>query len=233
MARRKQWLIVLPVLTGVALFVMLHIPDGAIAEPEFSVVFAKLLPLSTDPAATLRELGRPESDLAFQGWQAYSPGSPLSDPAYRSQFCRDVSTAKLVAFYLRHPGMAYQILKSDFTAYAPDIPVGNFGTMRRADYPEPVFRAKGLRLWSTIRAQACLWAPWTIPLLYLAALGFSLRRSEFPLVLMASLIGLLAYATGSLGDATETSRHIVVYQEATDMLIVCFSWIGLTSRITS
>jgi hypothetical protein len=224
---RTLWLITPAALLLAAWSMVLRVPAGAIVESEFSLVFSKLLPLSKEPASVLSELGRPSSDLAYNHMHAYSPGSPLGDPVYRAAFGRDITTAGLLLFYLRHPATAFQISRSDFQLYAPDLPLGNFGTMRRADYPEPVYRAKGLRIWSTLRSQSCLRWPWHILLLYVVAFCIALLRlgrPMGPLLITVSAIGVLSFITGSLGDATETSRHIALYQEATDMVLILFAF---------
>ncbi len=92
------------------------------------------------------ELHRPPAELQYNHTYAYSPGTPLANRQYRAEFSHEVTTRKILAFYVRHPGIGFEILSSDFHLYAPDIPVGNFGTMRRADNQGPVFRANGLRI---------------------------------------------------------------------------------------
>jgi hypothetical protein len=191
----------------------------------FRLVFDKLLPLSQRPEQVLRELHRPSAELQYNHTYAYSPGTHLANRQYRAEFSHEVTTRKILAFYVRHPGIGFEILSSDFHLYAPDIPVGNFGTMRRADNPEPVFRANGLRIWSTLRGWSCLRWPWHIPPLYLAVglYGFFCRNrlsGMWLLGLTLCTVGCLSFAISSLGDAEETSRHIVLFQEATDMLFV-------------
>jgi hypothetical protein len=222
---RIAWLATPAVLLAGAYFMISRTPVEYQAEPLFSLVFDKLLPRSQRPEQVLLELHRPPAELQYNHTHAYSPGTPLADRQYRAEFSHDVTTRKILAFYLHHPGIGFEILSSDFHSYAPDIPVGNFGTMRRVDNPEPVFRANGLRIWSTFRSWSCLRWPWHIPLLYLAVglYGF-FGRNRFSgmwlLGLTICTIGCLSFAIGSLGDAEETSRHIVLFQEATDMLFV-------------
>jgi hypothetical protein len=224
-AGRIAWLATPAVLLAGAYFMISRTPVEYQAEPLFSLVFDKLLPLSQRPEQVLLELHRPPAELQYNHTDAYSPGTPLADPQYRAEFSHEVTTRNILAFYVHHPGIGFEILSSDFRSYAPDIPVGNFGTMRRADNPEPVFRANGLRIWSTFRSWSCLRWPWHIPLLYLAVgLYGHFGRDRFSgmwlLGLTICTIGCLSFAIGSLGDAEETSRHIVLFQEATDMLFV-------------
>lgn len=227
---RVAWAAAAFLLIAASCFMMAKTPADYRVESAFSVVFTKLLPRSEDPEATLRELGLPASDIAFKNTHAFSAGSPLAEPVYRARFLRDIGSYKLLTYYLGHPKTTLAVLRSDFLAFAPDIPVGNFGTMRRADSPTPVYRAEGLKLWSTVRSQLCLRLPWHIPLFYLLASGysifalFSLPRANngliWWLILAVAMMGILSFLVGSLGDATETTRHILLYQEATDMLIL-------------
>ena len=216
-------------LVPAAALMLFQMPPAARAESEFSLLFTKLLPLSASPESTLEELGRPPSDLAYNHMHAFSTGTPLANPAYRAIFGRDITTGKLLFFHLRHPAIAFQILTSDFLAFSPDLPMGNFGTMRRADYSEPVFKAKGLKIWSTLRSEAGKRWPWHIAVLYLIAF-VSCPRVFWPFCAMVGSIGILSFVTGSLGDATETSRHVVLYQEATDVLLLLLLFVVLRPR---
>jgi hypothetical protein len=195
--------------------------SGYRVEPFFSAVFMKLLPLSENPELALRELDRPATDLAYNHTHAYSSVLPLGDPTYRANFLFDVTFAKILAFYSRHPQIAFQVLRSDFLSFAADLPISSFGTMRRADNPQPLFRANNLQVWSKLRRECALFWPWHIPVLYLVVFFCSLfARDAWPLAAIVCAIGILSFAIGSLCDATETSRHILLYQEATDTLYI-------------
>jgi hypothetical protein len=235
-ADRIVWAVAPAAFLATGYFMASQTPADYRVESAFSVVFTKLLPLSPDPGAALRELGRPATDLAYNHLHAFSPGTPLTDPTYRAGFLKDVTRGKILIFYLRHPGIMFDVLRADFLAFAPDIPVGNFGTMRRVDSPVSEPRAKALRVWSELRSQVCLRWPWHVPLLYLvmflATFAALVRRSGiWPLTLAALATGCLSFAIGSLGDATETTRHIVLYQQATDMLwIIALLMVGKNAK---
>jgi hypothetical protein len=202
-------------------FMFSRTESGYRLEPLFSVVFLKLLPLSDNPGLALRELDRPATDLAYNHTHAYSSALPLADLSYRANFIRDVTVAKILGFYVRHPRIAAQVLRSDFLSFAADLPISSFGTMRRADNPVPLFRANNLQVWSKLRRECAVFWPWHIPVLYLVVFICSLFvRNAWPLAAVVCAVGTLSFAVGSLCDATETSRHILLFQEATDTLYV-------------
>jgi hypothetical protein len=127
--------------------------------------------------------------------------------ATAANFMRDVTVARIFGFYARHPRIAIQVLRSDFLSFAADLPISNFGAMRRADDPVPLFRANNVQLWSKLRRECALFWPWHIPLLYLVVFFCSLIvRNAWPLAATVCTIGILSFAIGSLCDATETSR---------------------------
>jgi hypothetical protein len=221
LTERITWLIAPVAILAVSWFMVARTYAGYRVEPFFSAVFLKLIPLSQSPELALRELDRPATDLAYNHTHAYSPGRPLTDPIYRASFLRDVTGAKILAFYFRHPPIAFQVLRSDFLSFAADLPIASFGTMRRADNPVPLFRANGPQVWSRLRRECALFWPWHIPILYFVVFLCSLMvRNAWPLAAAICAIGVLSFLTGSLCDATETSRHILLYQEATDMVYV-------------
>jgi hypothetical protein len=175
--------------------------------------------MSKSPEVALRELNRPARDVAYMRMHAYSTGSPLVDAGYRAEFLRDVTTGRVLEYYWRHPEMGFAALRGDFLAFAADVPINSFGTMRRVDRAEPVFRAPVWQPWSWLRREAALWWPWHIVVVYL---GVSLwfRSRLWALGLAFATMGVLSFAAGSLLDATETSRHIILYQEATDFVFL-------------
>jgi len=232
-ANRIAWLLTPLAFIATAGFMASHTYTGYRVEPFFSAVFFKVLPASSNPEATLRELNRPATDAAFNHMFAYSAGSPLTNPAYRASFEHDLTAATILNFYLRHPETALQILRSDFLAFSADVPISSFGTMRRVDNPIPLFRASGPQPWSAFRRYlATLW-PWHIPLLFVIvpALSRYFRNTIWPLAVAISGIGILSFLAGSLLDATETSRHIIIYQEATDLLYVVTFFLLLNLRL--
>jgi hypothetical protein len=244
---RLSWLISAVLMLGVSTFMLTSYPAGFLAEPRFDVTFLKLTMLSNNPASVLAELGRPSSDLAYRGMHAYALGTPLKNAQYREQFSRDVTTEKLLAFYVRHPAITVEILWADLRKSGADIPVSEvpvglsektyvtIGAYRKLDDPVGHQRPRGLLLWSDLRRQIALHVPVLTPLILVAALIWGAtqswshsRRAQTAILLFAlSCVALLSFLTGSLGDGVDTSRHIVGYQVAIDMLILASLRIAL------
>jgi hypothetical protein len=218
-SREWTWLVPPIALLATTSFMVQRTYQGYRVEPLFSAIFFKLLPLSQGPDLTLHELNRPATDAAYNHSHAYSQGSPLTNATYRTNFQQDVTTGRVLAYYAHHPNIAFTVLRADLVAYAPDLPMASFGTMRRTDDPKPVFRPQGPQIWSTLRRESAQRWPWHIPILYLLAPLIIPGRARF-LALTISTIGALSFAAGSLLDATETSRHIILYQETTDLLYI-------------
>ena len=239
---RFTWFSGMVLIIGTSIWMVRHkLPDYQ-ADSAFSLVFLKLLPLSQSPQQSLRELGRPASDIRYVGMHTWSPGSPMSDNAYRERFWRDVSTFKIMKFYGRHPNIACTILWRDLLKSGSDIPVSEvpvglerrtiraYGVLRKSDEPQPGTRPHMLNLWSDSRRFLALKMPILIPVLYMFCLAVGsyqlgwrpthANSTQGPLLLLMGTIGIISYLAGSLGDATDTSRHIITYQVATDLIIL-------------
>jgi hypothetical protein len=239
---RLTWFSGAILVIGTSIWMIRHrLPDYQ-ADSGFSLVFLKLLPLSKSPQQSLRELGRPESDVRYMGMHTWSPGSPMSDNQYRDRFWHDVATSKVMRFYWRHPDILCKILWHDLLKSGSDIPVSEvpiglerkivraYGAFRKSDNPQPNTRPQMLNFWSDFRRFLALKIPILIPALYVICIVVGLYKicwrptpitlKRWPLLLLMGAIGILSYLAGSLGDATDTSRHIVSYQVATDLMIL-------------
>ncbi|HEX4232037.1 MAG TPA: hypothetical protein VHZ07_25440 [Bryobacteraceae bacterium] len=237
---RLAWLISSLLMVVTSTFMLTSYPAGYLTEPRFDVTFLKLTMLSSNPTGVLAELGRPSSDLAYRGMHAYALGSPLKSAQYRWQFSRDVTTEKLLAFYVRHPAVTFDILWDDLRKSGADIPVSEvpvglsektyviIGVYRKSDDPVGHRRPRGLSLWSDLRRQIARRVPILMPLIVVTALVWGStrlwtrsRRAQTAILLFTlSSIALLSFLTGSLGDGVDTSRHIVAYQVSIDLLIL-------------
>lgn len=224
-----------------AWMVVHRLPDYQ-ADSGFSLVFLKLLPLSQSPPDALRELGRPASEVRYIGMNTWSPGSPMSNNEYHDRFWRDVSPGRVMKFYGRHLGIAGRILWCDLRKSGSDIPVSElevgldrstirpYGVYRKADDPKPHQRPRILSLWSDLRRFLAISIPLLIPAIYAVCVVLALYKlcrkpdredlRTWPLLLLLCVMGIFSFLAGSLGDATDTARHIVTYQVATDLILL-------------
>jgi hypothetical protein len=225
-SRRRVWLVAPFLMLATTIVMVNRSYPGYRVEPLFSAIFFKILPLAEHPEDALKELNRPVTEISYNRTHAFSPGSPLNSPTYRADFARDVTTGTLLKYYSRHPQIALTIMHSDFMAFAADLPLSSFGTMRRSDNPSPVFRVGGFQWWSAFRRASALAIPWHIAAIYLLVpLCCITVPRMLPLGIMISATGILSFAVGTLLDATETSRHILVFQQATDLLYLVFFYL--------
>lgn len=239
---RLTWFSGILLVAGTTLWMVRHkLPDYQ-ADSGFSLVFLKLLPLSPFPQQSLKELGRPASDIKYMNMHTWSPGSPMSNNEYRDRFWRDVTTSKVMKFYWKHPGILLTILWRDLLKSGSDIPVSEvpvgleqktvraYGALRKSDNPQPSTRPHMLNPWSDARRFLALKIPILIPALYMVCIAIgayklywrpaSAASAPWSLLLLMDTIGIMSYLAGSLGDATDTSRHIVTYQVATDLMVL-------------
>ena len=213
------------VMVLVAVTVELKMPKDYEAESRFSLVFLKLAPLSSSPQRALEELGRPPAELAYLGMHAWAPGSPLSDNTYRDRFWHATGKRDVLGFYAHHPAIALSILWQDLLVAGRDIPVSKvevgiqdrvytrYGVYRRIDVPYPHARPKGLQVWSTVRRFTASVFPAMFPLIYLVLVPLGifkmiLKSSDagfisWPLIVLVTGIGAIAFLVGSLADATD------------------------------
>lgn len=209
-------------------------PEDYKAEPFYSVIFYNLVPAAHDKvakAAALGELGLPASDLPLAGTHAYSPGSPVTQPAWRADFIQRIGYASLVAYYLRHPAVAWPILRRGLTYFAAAMRPGDLANYQREDGFPPGMLAQRFAWWSHLRA----WLIWVFPAHLLAFLGlmgigallcvwsskWCARWPIYPLALIVAIAVVLEFVLAVLFDATETARHLFFFHVLTEILMVC------------
>ncbi len=210
---------------------VLMTPEDYKAEPLYSLIFYTIVPASQERSATLLELGLPEADLALAGTHAYSPGVPVTTPAWREDFVRRISYEKLLIYYLRHASVPWRILRRGLTESAPAMRPGNLANYQREDGFPPGALAQRFAGWSHLRA----WLIWVFPthiVVFYGLMGlgawlcgwraaWAVRWPLYPLVLVLAMSGTLEFLFGVLLDATETARHLFFFHVITEILMVC------------
>ncbi|HTY41487.1 MAG TPA: hypothetical protein VMH79_06400 [Thermoanaerobaculia bacterium] len=78
-------------------------PDTLRAAALYQVVFYEILPHSPDPAGDVAALGLDPAWLRYSGTDAFQPGTPVLDDAFRARFLRDSGYGKVALLYARHP----------------------------------------------------------------------------------------------------------------------------------
>jgi hypothetical protein len=70
----------------------------------YQVLFYETLPHSPSPQADMAELGLDPAWIRYSGTDAFQPDTPLEDAAFRDRFLASTGYARIVRFYLAHPG---------------------------------------------------------------------------------------------------------------------------------
>ncbi len=218
---RIAWFAVPPLLLMTSVSLIGRTPDGYRAAPAFSVVFFKLAPLSSDPKSVLKDFHMPEDEfLKYAGHFWYEPMVPGDDPLFKARILALVSPASLASFYLHRPAMLWKVLLSDLHEFAPNITLGEYQHLRERDVRNGA-RPLELTAWSGFRRYLFDIAPNHLLWLFAIAVVLSIFRwsPAWPLIAFSVLFALAAFPFASLLDGVETSRHLVVFQVATDLTI--------------
>jgi hypothetical protein len=192
--------------------------DGAL----YKMVFLEILPRSPEPAADLRALGLPASDVRFSGTTNYDPDSPFRDPAVRARLFRSLSYPVLLRFFAARPGRAAAELASGaWAGWELRPPLGNFE--KSAGLPAGA-RTRAYSAWTRIRRLALPAAGLLLVAIFAGNAGLA-AFGRLPPAARAGLgtlvvAGALAYGVCTLASAhIEIVRKLYVFHAITDVLI--------------
>lgn len=200
------------------------------ADPIYSVVFMRLAPMSSNPNQVLTDFGLPDQYRRYIGVPPFQDGYRFS-PERREDFVSRVTLTKIARYYLAHPGACVRILASDLGHAAPNVNLSDWRRFRMEDYAAHQNDMR-FKWWSSLRHEVAKDA-WPLgPVFYLlsailvcaCAVRRQLREKfpEWPVIGLLVFVGASTFAVASLGDDSETSRHIIVYQVALDLLLFLF-----------
>ncbi len=227
---RAVWCATPLILAGTAFFLMTGTPDDYRTAPSFTLVFSKLAVVSGNPAGVLAAFRMlPEEFQKYVGHYYYQPIVPADDALFRERVRTLVTPGRIVTFYLHNPSVAEGVLRKDWMENASDVNLSGYGDMREAD----VARGKTspeFNLWSGLRQRLFRAIPLYPVVFFAAALSLlaaggasrNLRNQAplWPLPGMVTIIAVGCLLSGSLLDAAETARHLLLFQVATDLTIL-------------
>jgi len=225
------WAMSAVAISAAAALTVVMTPEDYKAEPLYNLIFYNLLPASKTPAPAIDELGLPYADLQYAGTYAYSPGSPVTTPAWREDFIREVSYGNLLRYYLHHPSVPLQLVGHSLQYFAPAMRPGNIANYRREDGFPPDTLAQRFDWWSHQRA----WFMWVFPAQLAILFGlmgtgalvctvrpvWAARWPLYPAVLALVASGTVEFLFSVLLDAAETARHLFLFHVVTELLIIC------------
>lgn len=199
-------------------------PRAYTAQAFYNVVFLELLPRAADKPAVLRELGLKEEWIVYSGTGAYTPGTAIRDETFRQEFLARASHLRLAAYFLRHPGQAWALIKLGMIEAAYQRPyIGNFA--KQEGLP-PSHKSEAFYLWSRwkylgFRDRPVLQFSYAVAVASLAVLlAWRKRPDLFPAVLTLAVMAAIELGLGVLADVAETTRHLFLYLALIDLLAV-------------
>ena len=218
---RYLWLVPVAAILLAFNYIARKTPADFRADSVFGVVFGKLAPRDSQ---ALSYFGFWPDDAKYTGLRnAFVDGSPMKDPAYRGYLLDRVPARKLAAYYLSHPAIVWDIVRTDLAAFGWDPSVRRLGKLRRLDNPQERAQPAAFGWWSKWKAALLRAAP-LVPLILIGAvllINAVLVRSTWtaPLLVLGSLMALLSLFVATLGDSSETERHLILYHVATDFIV--------------
>jgi hypothetical protein len=203
----------------------------------FDVVFINIPKTSIDHERELQELNLPADYATYFGANVF-----LLDRNWVLRLYRRLPYTKVAEFYLRHPLPTLSImwgdLKTSATCLRP-LPLANY---RQEDGFPPGTLAHHSCSWSDMRGfMFRVWPSHIVFWYWLVILGaiwtIARPRGLFAkrvaaICLGVCVIALLEFAVASLGDGSDTRRHLFLFHALTDVTI-CFSGAALLSEISN
>ena len=190
----------------------------------FDIVFSNIPKSSVDSQQELQELGLDSSYIRYIGTSPWGRGQD-----WLAKFYAGLGPWKIIKFYLRHPVRTVTILNADLRTSAAHL--RTLPNYRREDGFPPGTKARHFCSWSDLRSLLFLVWPYHILVWYGAVIAGtswtairrrgSLSSRAAALCLGIVFLGMLEFVVASLGDGTDTARHLILFHALTDVT-VCF-----------
>jgi len=193
-------------------FMFRETPEHYAAIPVFTLTFYRIAPTGDG-------MGLPPQYARYAGMHAYSPGSPMEDPAWSREFLQHTSLSRIALWYTTHPAFVLKTLWLAWRTHAGVQPDPGLGWRQPGHGHAPRAQTGGFRPWSFLRLL-------TTPLAFLALLW--VRRQ--PILYLLAAAALSEFAIATLADALETARHLYLFQIFTDLLAVTATYFRLSAR---
>jgi len=216
-------------LAGVGMY--LSVPATTTVTALYNVIFFAILPDSPDARSDLRVLDLNPDYAQYSGTVAWSPGTGVADGALVNAIQTNVSSFRLIEFYLRRPGRMWrrlEVLLPSSLSLRPEF-CGNFdrsaGRLAGA-------RSEAIALWSSFHSR-CLSriAAWLLSALAGSVVGgglvllfhrgrtASVRRWQ-ELGICVAACCLTAFFVAAFGDAWDNVKHQFLFNLLLDTCLV-------------
>ena len=200
-------------------------PEVYSIDPFFSVVFYEIVGHSQQPERDLAALGLGPEHAAAKGMYTYQDQWPANDVTWKLNVYRQVGGfGGLARYYLSHPARAFDIMIAAMRESCRDIRPLLLANFRRQDGYPPGSQSRVFGLWSAFKRWIYMeYSPYLL-LVYVAGLAAGIGLwtrggAAGPWILMVWTIGFGELLISTLCDACETSRHLLLFHAATDVLV--------------
>jgi hypothetical protein len=194
----------------------------------YNAVFFDLLKHSPNPGRDAKDLGLDPALARYAGTNAFEPGNPIPDPAFRRAFFDHTSYGKLARFFARHPSR-FEALVSRSSRHAFELRPEAIGNFTYSKHRKPWARSNTFAWWTHFQD----WLPGSIAavclafLVQLAVAATTLRRGDRRMRGVAVVVLLLLILAGLellvivFGEGEyELVKHLFEYHVLFDMATV-------------
>ncbi len=228
------------------------VPPADQAQETFSALFYRILPSVDDPSVWLTETRIPAAWARYTGLEAFSPGSPIADPATADRFADWFRPLDLIRLYARHPSAAWTMTRVNLVDGSLDrvlrVKTGRID-YRLSNYDRSAGKPPGalsesFAWWSMAKHALIADRPFVYLTYILVAvlpawlLAPSLKRLSVLLTLVTLALGM-EWAV-SLLDGLDANRHLTVFNYLLDLfvcadIVLAASWVyfgSITKPVT-
>jgi hypothetical protein len=219
------WLAAAGILSA-SLFSVVTAPKEMLYANAYNLAFMGVLAESKAPAVDAIALGFAPGTEAFSGTGAWNPNTGYYALRRSGVIGRKVTLVTVLRFYLVHPLRLWRHICANLriaTLLRPNL--GNFDAS--AGYP-PLTLSHAFSLWSQLhqtvltRAGRLLFLLLPVPPVIVLIRRIATRRSELHEEFLALLFlsCFVSFMTASLGDATDTIRHMFLFNVLLDACLL-------------
>jgi hypothetical protein len=199
----------------------------------YNMVFAEILPHSTDPEADLRALGLNPALAGYRGTTAYTPDVPINSIAARAELFHNLDQVDILRFYAARPGRFLDLAERGAGSAFVLRPhyLGNHE--REAGFPAYA-QSDAFDWWSELRSRLLPGTLWfLLPMLgvHVVVAGWGWRSAPGPrLRLLAELhlvilaLACLQFGVVLLGEGEfEIVKHLFLFNLMVDLALACLA----------
>lgn len=212
-------------------FSLSGVPRADRAQETFSALFYRILPAAKDPAALLSKTRIPIAWAQYNGLEAFSPGSPLADPAAAARFADWFRPIDLIRLYAEHPSAAWTMTGMNLIDGSLDrvlrVKTGlidyRLSNYDRSAGKPPRTLSQFFAWWSLAKHALIADRPYVYLAYILVAVALAWVLAppleRLPMLLTLTTLALAMEWAVSLLDGLDANRHLTVFNYLLDLFV--------------